>query len=357
MLVKALDRAKTRNEASLKSTSWRGAPTCLNMERAVKCSSAAIATLREVMRSGDLRELEAASAAAKCALIAAAEVLRGPVGARVRGPGVRRIDVVARQMGDSVRIQNARNTALEAWRTHLMEEDPTGYAERLEGSRHNEVVKRLRDVGFVHEGENTQDWEATGRQLARLQANSELALYDGVKVALQKAWVLAPTVVTPSAAVPLDSGELLDISISHAAVLACAIDTIQALLHAGSLDADAELLDCPVPEATLEVERGGDVRKKDLLDALKRVVLAAEEVALPEEEEREELTSVPIALPCVEINQCVGCTRQFFTTSFLGNDAAVLARSSGEEPASPRHRAGVASMAWMTTRRFSTNAP
>ena len=60
---------------------------------------------------------------------------------------------------------------------------------------------------------------------------------------------------------------------------------------------------------------------------------------------------------CVEINQCVGCTRQFFTKSFLGDDAAVLARSSGEEPASPRHRAGVASMAWRTTRRFSTNAP
>ena len=36
---------------------------------------------------------------------------------------------------------------------------------------------------------------------------------------------------------------------------------------------------------------------------------------------------------CVEINQCVGCTRQFFTTeSFLGDDAAVLAPSSGEEP-------------------------
>ena len=60
---------------------------------------------------------------------------------------------------------------------------------------------------------------------------------------------------------------------------------------------------------------------------------------------------------CVEINRCVGCTRQFFTKSFLGDDAAVLARSSGEEPASPRHRAGVASMAWRTTRRFSTNAP
>ena len=48
---------------------------------------------------------------------------------------------------------------------------------------------------------------------------------------------------------------------------------------------------------------------------------------------------------CVEINQCVGCTRQFFTKSFLGEDAAVLARSSGEEAASPRYRAGVASMA------------
>ena len=55
-------------------------------------------------------------------------------------------------------------------------------------------------------------------------------------------------------------------------------------------------------------------------------------------------------LACVEINQCVGCTRQFFTKSFLGDDVAVLARSSGEGPASPRHRAGVASMAWRSTR-------
>ena len=36
--------------------------------------------------------------------------------------------------------------------------------------------------------------------------------------------------------------------------------------------------------------------------------------------------------------------------ALLGDDAAVLARSSGKEPASPRHRAGVASMAWRTTR-------
>ena len=42
--------------------------------------------------------------------------------------------------------------------------------------------------------------------------------------------------------------------------------------------------------------------------------------------------------------------RQFFTKSFIGNDAVVLAPSSGEEAASPRHRAGVASMAWRTTR-------
>ena len=53
---------------------------------------------------------------------------------------------------------------------------------------------------------------------------------------------------------------------------------------------------------------------------------------------------------CVEIKQCVGCTRQFFTKSFLGDDAAVLAPSSGEEPPPPRYRAGVASMTWRSTR-------
>ena len=63
------------------------------------------------------------------------------------------------------------------------------------------------------------------------------------------------------------------------------------------------------------------------------------------------------ATTCVEINQCVGCTRQFFTKSFLSDGAVALVPSSGEEPASPRHRAGVASIAWRTTRRFSTNAP
>ena len=35
----------------------------------------------------------------------------------------------------------------------------------------------------------------------------------------------------------------------------------------------------------------------------------------------------------------------------------VLAWSIGEEPLSPRRRAGVASMAWRTTRRCSANAP
>ena len=61
---------------------------------------------------------------------------------------------------------------------------------------------------------------------------------------------------------------------------------------------------------------------------------------------------------CVEINQCAGCTRQFFTKSFpAAMTRAVLARSRGEEPAPPRHRAGVASMAWRRTRRFSANAP
>ena len=45
----------------------------------------------------------------------------------------------------------------------------------------------------------------------------------------------------------------------------------------------------------------------------------------------------------------VSGARQFFTKSFLGDGAAVLARSSGEERAPPRHRASVASMAWRTT--------
>ena len=59
---------------------------------------------------------------------------------------------------------------------------------------------------------------------------------------------------------------------------------------------------------------------------------------------------------CVEINQCVGCTRQFFTESVPGDDVAALVPSTGEEPASPRHRAGVASMAWRSTLLFR-NAP
>jgi glycerophosphoryl diester phosphodiesterase len=48
---------------------------------------------------------------------------------------------------------------------------------------------------------------------------------------------------------------------------------------------------------------------------------------------------------------------QFFTKSFLGDDVAALVPSSGEEPTPPRHRAGVASMAWRSTRLFRTNAP
>ena len=63
------------------------------------------------------------------------------------------------------------------------------------------------------------------------------------------------------------------------------------------------------------------------------------------------------AMSCAQINQCVGRTRQFFTKSFLADDAAALPPSSGEAPVPPRYPAGVASMAWRTTRRFSTNAP
>ena len=65
----------------------------------------------------------------------------------------------------------------------------------------------------------------------------------------------------------------------------------------------------------------------------------------------------PYMLAAVWKSTSASGARQFFTKSFLGENAAVLAASSGEEPASPRRRAGVASMAWRSTRRFSTNAP
>ena len=59
----------------------------------------------------------------------------------------------------------------------------------------------------------------------------------------------------------------------------------------------------------------------------------------------------------MEINQCVGCTRKFFTKSFLGDDAAVLARSSGEEPASPRRwRGGRRDDSARTRRKISISA-
>jgi hypothetical protein len=58
----------------------------------------------------------------------------------------------------------------------------------------------------------------------------------------------------------------------------------------------------------------------------------------------------------VEINQCVGCTRQFFTKSFLGDDAVVLGLLSGEEPAPLRHPAGVASTACRATDDAATAA-
>ena len=96
------------------------------------------------------------------------------------------------------------------------------------------------------------------------------------------------------------------------------------------------------------------VRSRDDAKAAETAVARVRRVLKIAEAEKEseflKRVEAEVALGCVEINQCVGCTRQFFTKSFLGDDAAVLARSSGEEPASPRHRAGVASMAWRTTR-------
>ena len=49
---------------------------------------------------------------------------------------------------------------------------------------------------------------------------------------------------------------------------------------------------------------------------------------------------------CARVVASYSAVRKSNTNSSLGADAAVLAPSSGEEPAPPRHRAGVASMAW-----------
>ena len=65
------------------------------------------------------------------------------------------------------------------------------------------------------------------------------------------------------------------------------------------------------------------------------------ELLVPAHEVQADFDGFPLRT-CVEINQCDGCTRQFFSKSFLGDGAAVLARSSGEERAPPRYRAGVA---------------
>ena len=100
-------------------------------------------------------------------------------------------------------------------------------------------------------------------------------------------------------------------------------------------------------KAKEKAARDEKLRKKDPVAADKK---RAREEAKQDAKKKPRTSGTVGIIFCVEINQCVGCTRQFFTKSFLGDDAADLARSSGEEPASPRHRAGVASMAWRTTR-------
>ena len=117
----------------------------------------------------------------------------------------------------------------------------------------------------------------------------------------------------------------------------------------GSLDDDAPLPRGTKTQTGVLPESGLTYywRKNDEPRDRVELVIAVRAGSIDETDDERGLAHV---LDCVEINQCVGCTRQFFTKSFLGDDVAVLARSSGEELASPRHRAGVASMAWRTMR-------
>ena len=71
-------------------------------------------------------------------------------------------------------------------------------------------------------------------------------------------------------------------------------------------------------EATVERSNvGGYHSHTDLFDAFPRATHAARRAT-------EAAARALGATICVEINQCVGCTRQFFTKSCLGDDAAVL---------------------------------
>ena len=70
----------------------------------------------------------------------------------------------------------------------------------------------------------------------------------------------------------------------------------------------------------------------------------AESLGIPDQDYN---TNVKI---CVEINQCVGCTRQFFTKSFLGDGATVLARLSAVKK-EHQHAIDQASRRWRGGRR------
>ncbi len=104
-------------------------------------------------------------------------------------------------------------------------------------------------------------------------------------------------------------------------------------------------------QLSLAVEHDPATTEMDASKHVPSIVAPAVESVWSQDPIGEELLGKDFAektgMCCVEINQCVGCT--FFTKSFLGDGAAVLARSSGEERAPPRHRASVASMAWRTT--------
>ena len=119
-----------------------------------------------------------------------------------------------------------------------------------------------------------------------------------------------------------------------------------ARLHAELRDLGAER-----PDLRVRVVPGRRRRRRTSLGLHRREEEDLPNRVLVREEHRQSINT------CVEINQCVGRTRQFFTKSFLGDGVAALDPSIGEEPALPRHRAGGASMAWRTTRRFSTNVP
>ena len=132
----------------------------------------------------------------------------------------------------------------------------------------------------------------------------------------------------------------------------------------------------PSPESKPTSPRDGGPRRQSLLKSARRSIRRSLGIPKPAkaspaevarlrrqaaaaEAEATRLRGALEAVPLDESTECQVCMARAKDTALVPvwKSTSVSGASTGEEPASPRHRAGVASMAWRTTRRICTNAP